>query len=106
MSRRESPVLVLPVPVPVSSVLALPVLSWRRSAAFSCRAQLQAARVRAVDQPAPHSASPAALARAPRRAVSAAWGVLVLRPEAQHGAAAPRAASGAAAALRPEALRA
>jgi hypothetical protein len=48
------------------------------------------------------------LARAPRRAVSAVWGVPVLRPVAQHGAAARPAASGAAAALLPEveALRA
>jgi hypothetical protein len=43
------------------------------------------------------------LARASRQAVSAAWGVLVLRPVAQHGAAARRAASGAAEALLPEA---
>jgi hypothetical protein len=43
------------------------------------------------------------LAQAPRRAASAAWGVLVLRPVVQHGAAVPRAASGAAVALLPEA---
>lgn len=106
-SRRELPVsrTALPVLVSRASVLALPVLSWRRSAPLLCQAHLRAARarVRAVDQPAPHSASPAALARAPRRAVSAAWDVLVLWPVVQHGAAAPRAASGAAAALLPEA---
>jgi hypothetical protein len=99
-SQRELPVSRTALPAS-----ALPVLFWRRSAALLCQAHLQAARarVRAADQPAPHSASPAALARAPRRAVSAAWGVLVLRPVVQHGAAAPRAASGAAAALLPEA---
>jgi hypothetical protein len=99
-SQRELPVSRTALPAS-----ALPVLFWRRSAALLCQAHLQAARarVRAADQPAPHSASPAALAWAPRRAVSAAWGVLVLRPVVQHGAAAPRAASGAAAALLPEA---
>jgi hypothetical protein len=102
-SQREPPVSRTASPVLVSPALALPVLSWRRSAALPCQAHLQAARARAVDQPARHSASPAALARARRRAVSAAWGVLVLRPVAQHGAAPRRAASGAAAALLPEA---
>jgi hypothetical protein len=106
-SQWELPVsrTALPVLASRAPVLASPELFWRRSAALPCQAHLQAARarVRAVDQPAPHSASPAALAWAPRRAVSAAWGVLVLRPVVQHGAAAPRAASGAAAALLPEA---
>jgi hypothetical protein len=106
-SQRELPVsrTALPVLASRAPVLALPELFWRRSAALPCQAHLQAARarVRAVDQPAPHSASPAALARAPRRAVSAVWDVLVLRPVVQRGAAAPRAASGAAAALLPEA---
>jgi hypothetical protein len=101
VSRTESPVLMSPVLV--SSVLALSVLSWRRSAACPCQAHLQAARARAVDQPARHSASPAALARASRQAVSAAWGVPVLRPVAQHGAAVRPAASDAAAVLLPEA---
>jgi hypothetical protein len=102
-SQREPSVSRTAPPVLVSPVLALSVLSLRRSAAFSCRAHPEAARARAVDQPARHSASPAALARASRQAVSAAWGVLVLRPVAQHGAAARRAASGAAEALLPEA---
>jgi hypothetical protein len=102
VSLREPPVLVSPLLV-VSPVLALPVLSWRRSAAFSCRAHLEAARVRAVEWPARHSVSPAALARASRQAVSAVWDARVPRPEAQHGAAVRPAASGAAVVLLREA---
>ena len=91
---------------------ALSVLSWRRPAVFPeflFRAHPEAARARAVDRPAQHSASPAALAQpvqAPRRVVSAAWAALVPRlavEGALHGAAARPAASGAAEALLPEA---
>jgi hypothetical protein len=101
--RTVSSALVSPV-----SVLSVSALSWRRSAALPCQAHLEAARVpaRAVDQPARHSASPAALALMSRRAVPAAWDVLVRRREAQEarrGAPARPVGSGAAAALLPEA---